>query len=148
MSDPLIREVADAMVSSGVSSPTENRCSSALSDTVLATLPAQLVAAGYEYLNLDDGWAVGRTANGTIIPDPKLFPNGMAPLIAYVHSKGLKFGIYTARGRCERSVPPLSVQQLHRSSRPAAASLAWGGRGRTRTSSRTPTRMRSGEWII
>lgn len=41
---------------------------------------------------------MGRTANGTIIPDPKLFPNGMGPLISYVHSKGLKFGIYTARG--------------------------------------------------
>jgi len=72
--DALLREVADAMVSSG------------------------LLAAGYEYLNLDDGWNVGRDANGSVVPDPKLFPQGMAAVVDYVHSKGLKFGIYTARG--------------------------------------------------
>ena len=54
--------------------------------------------AGYEYVNIDDAWQVARTANGTIIPDPVRFPSGMKALSAYAHSKGLKFGLYTARG--------------------------------------------------
>jgi len=74
VSDSLLRESADAMVSSG------------------------LLAAGYEYINLDDGWAIGRDGQGNIIVDPKLFPNGLKPVSDYIHSKGLKFGMYTARG--------------------------------------------------
>ena len=42
--------------------------------------------------------AHSRAANGTIIADPALFPDGLAPVVAYVHLRGLKFGIYTARG--------------------------------------------------
>ena len=37
-------------------------------------------------------------SNGTIIADPNLFPNGLKPVVDYVRSKGLQFGIYTARG--------------------------------------------------
>jgi alpha-galactosidase len=47
---------------------------------------------------LDDGWCSGRDASGALLADPKLFPNGMKAVADYVHSKGLKFGIYTARG--------------------------------------------------
>lgn len=43
-------------------------------------------------------WAYNRSASGEIQPNPTLFPNGMAPLVAYVNSRGLKMGIYTARG--------------------------------------------------
>ena len=39
-----------------------------------------------------------RTANGTIVADPTRFPSGMRALSDYVHSKGLRFGLYTARG--------------------------------------------------
>lgn len=46
-------------------------------------------------VNLDDCWQISRDANGTIVPDPSLFPNGMKPLVDYVHSKGLKFGLYS-----------------------------------------------------
>lgn len=53
---------------------------------------------GYIYVNADDCWQSGRTANGTIIPDPKGFPNGMQPLIDEVHKLGFKFGLYTDRG--------------------------------------------------
>ena len=57
-----------------------------------------LAAAGYQYINLDDGWASHRGPDSVVIPDISLFPNGMKPVVDYIHSKGLKFGIYTARG--------------------------------------------------
>jgi len=66
-----------------------------IADAFVSTGLAKL---GYEYLNLDDGWAVGRYPNGTIQEDPTKFPHGMKYLVDYLHSKGLKFGIYTARG--------------------------------------------------
>jgi len=54
--------------------------------------------AGYKYVVIDDCWQVSRDANGTIVADPVKFPHGIAALAAYVHSKGLKFGIYTDAG--------------------------------------------------
>jgi len=56
--------------------------------------------AGYQYIVLDDGWMVKdhRDKNGDLIPDPIKFPNGMKSLIDYVHSKGLKFGLYNCAG--------------------------------------------------
>lgn len=54
--------------------------------------------AGYEFVNIDDCWQVERFANNTIQPDPVRFPSGMKALADYAHSKGLKFGVYTARG--------------------------------------------------
>ncbi len=52
------------------------------------------------YVNIDDCWASSRNTTGDnrIIPDPAAFPNGMKAVADYVHSKGLKFGIYTDRG--------------------------------------------------
>eukprot|EP00456_Euglypha_rotunda_P082576 TRINITY_DN8133_c0_g1_i12.p1 TRINITY_DN8133_c0_g1~~TRINITY_DN8133_c0_g1_i12.p1 ORF type:complete len:169 (-),score=27.02 TRINITY_DN8133_c0_g1_i12:30-536(-) len=55
-------------------------------------------AVGWKYINLDDCWADTRDANGNIQPDPDRFPNGMADLISYVHSKGFLFGLYTDAG--------------------------------------------------
>ncbi len=46
-------------------------------------------------MNLDDCWQVSRDAQGTIQPDPKTFPNGIPALIDYVHSRKLKFGLYS-----------------------------------------------------
>src|SRR3954453_16966930 len=55
--------------------------------------------AGYIYLVLDDGWmAMERDKNGDLVPDPKKFPNGMKAVADYVHSKGLKFGLYNCAG--------------------------------------------------
>jgi len=54
--------------------------------------------AGYEYINIDDCWQVQRFSNGTIQPDPARFPSGMRALADYVHSRGLRFGLYTAQG--------------------------------------------------
>ncbi len=71
ISEQLIRETADAMVESG------------------------LAAAGYQYIFIDDLWQGGRDKHNNIIPDPKKFPNGMKAVADYVHSKGLKLGIYS-----------------------------------------------------
>jgi len=75
VSEQLIREIADAMVSSG------------------------LKAAGYQYVNIDDCWQVSRDAQGNIVADPARFPSGIKALADYVHSKGLKLGLYTDAGR-------------------------------------------------
>ena len=80
VSDKLIREMADAVVSSGMQ------------------------AAGYQYVNIDDCWQVSRDASGTIVADPTRFPSGIKALADYVHGKGLKLGIYTdaGTGTCEK----------------------------------------------
>ena len=58
-----------------------------------------LKAAGYRYVNLDDCWmSSSRDASGNLVPDPAKFPNGIVPVIQYVHSLGLKFGIYEDEG--------------------------------------------------
>ncbi|MEU6260716.1 NPCBM/NEW2 domain-containing protein [Streptomyces sp. NPDC047043] len=55
--------------------------------------------AGYQYVNLDDCWALpSRDADGRLVPDPVRFPNGIKAVADYVHSKGLKLGIYTSAG--------------------------------------------------
>eukprot|EP00041_Stephanoeca_diplocostata_P018620 m.390962 g.390962 ORF g.390962 m.390962 type:complete len:408 (-) comp21066_c0_seq2:315-1538(-) len=54
--------------------------------------------AGYEWIVLDDCWHPSRPDNGTLVPFPEFFPNGMQPVIDYVHSLGLKFGLYTSVG--------------------------------------------------
>ena len=54
---------------------------------------------GYKWVTLDDCWsAKTRDAKGNLMPDPKQFPNGMAHVADYVHSRGLKFGVYTSAG--------------------------------------------------
>ncbi|WP_198655168.1 NPCBM/NEW2 domain-containing protein [Streptomyces geranii] len=54
---------------------------------------------GYEYVNLDDCWALPqRDADGKLVPDPVRFPNGIKAVADYVHAKGLKLGIYTSAG--------------------------------------------------
>ena len=58
-----------------------------------------LAAAGYQYLVLDDGWmAHERDSTGNLVPDPKKFPDGLKPVIDYVHAHGLKFGLYNCAG--------------------------------------------------
>lgn len=55
--------------------------------------------AGYEYIVIDDCWqAQTRDENGRLVADPKKFPSGMKALADYIHSKGLKFGIYADAG--------------------------------------------------
>lgn len=74
VNEQLIREMADAMVTSGMKD------------------------AGYVYLVIDDCWQIDRDAQGNILPDPHRFPSGMKALADYVHSRGLKFGLYSDAG--------------------------------------------------
>lgn len=53
---------------------------------------------GYEYVIIDDCWALKQRENGKMVPNPELFPSGMKALADYIHSKGLKFGIYSCAG--------------------------------------------------
>jgi alpha-galactosidase len=54
--------------------------------------------AGYSYVVIDDCWQGKRDDHGDIQPDPKRFPSGVKALADFVHSKGLKFGIYSDAG--------------------------------------------------
>jgi alpha-galactosidase len=58
-----------------------------------------MAAAGYQYVNIDDCWmAPYRDAAGNLVADPARFPGGIAPVADYVHSLGLKLGIYEDAG--------------------------------------------------
>jgi hypothetical protein len=48
----------------------------------------------FRYVNIDDCWQVQRNVNGSINSDPSRFPGGMKSLADYIHSRGLKFGVY------------------------------------------------------
>ena len=54
--------------------------------------------AGYEYIVIDDGWQIDRDTQGNIVVNLDKFPSGMKALADYIHSKGLKFGIYSDAG--------------------------------------------------
>jgi len=74
INEKLVRGAADTMVSTGMRD------------------------AGYLYVVIDDCWQVGRDAQGVLVADPAKFPSGMKALGDYIHSKGLKFGIYSDAG--------------------------------------------------
>lgn len=55
--------------------------------------------SGYQYIVIDDCWSLKqRDQNGNMIVDPDKFPSGMKALADYIHSKGLKFGMYSCVG--------------------------------------------------
>jgi alpha-galactosidase len=74
VSETLIKGMADAMVDSGMKN------------------------AGYQYVVIDDCWQVSRDEQGNILADSERFPSGMKALADYIHSKGLKFGLYSDAG--------------------------------------------------
>lgn len=68
-------------------------------ETADAMIEQGYAALGYEYVIIDDCWALReRDENGKLVPDPKKFPHGMKYISDYVHSKGLKFGMYSCAG--------------------------------------------------
>jgi alpha-galactosidase len=70
-----------------------------IKDMTDAFIKLGLKDAGYEYIVMDDGWmAMERDKNGNLVPDPAKFPNGLKALADYIHSKGLKIGIYNCAG--------------------------------------------------
>ena len=55
--------------------------------------------AGYRYVVIDDCWSLReRDENGNLVADPEKFPHGMKYVGDYIHSKGLKFGMYSCAG--------------------------------------------------
>ncbi len=74
LNEKVVRETADAMASNGMKD------------------------AGYQFVVIDDCWQTSRDEEGNIIPDKAKFPSGIKALADYIHSKGLKFGIYTDAG--------------------------------------------------
>ena len=76
INDDIIKSQADAMVSLGLSD------------------------VGYKYINIDDGFFGGRRmSDGQLLIHPVRFPNGLRGLVDYIHSLGLKAGIYSDAGR-------------------------------------------------
>ena len=71
INEQLIRQIADKMAADGYAE------------------------AGYKYIFIDDAWQGGRDKHNNILPDPEKFPSGMKALADYVHSKGLRLGIYS-----------------------------------------------------
>ena len=68
-------------------------------DTADAIVDLGLKDVGYEYVVIDDCWSLRqRSAEGKLVADPEKFPSGMKALADYVHSKGLKFGMYSCAG--------------------------------------------------
>jgi alpha-galactosidase len=64
-----------------------------------AIVSSGMKAAGYQYVNIDGGWWTGtRDSNGNITVNTSQWPGGMQAVAAYIHSKGLKAGIYTDIG--------------------------------------------------
>ncbi|HMF43873.1 MAG TPA: glycoside hydrolase family 27 protein, partial [Polyangia bacterium] len=75
ITDMFVRQIAQAIVDSGMKD------------------------AGYQYVNIDDCWSLAaRDASGNLQADPVHFPNGIAPVADFVHSLGLKLGLYGDRG--------------------------------------------------
>ena len=71
------------------------------------------LSAGYEYMMVDDCWSSKlRDENNKLQPDPIRFPSGIRALADYVHSKGLKFGIYGDYGTITCGGYPGSVDHL------------------------------------
>ena len=65
-----------------------------------AFVAAGMPAAGYQYIDIDEGWWQGaRDSAGNIMVNPTQWPGGMAAIVSYIHSKGLKAGIYTDAGK-------------------------------------------------
>jgi alpha-galactosidase len=74
-----------------------------INETIIKKVADSIVAkglkdAGYTYVIIDDGWSAGRDKNGILLADKSKFPSGMKALADYVHSKGLKLGMYTDVG--------------------------------------------------
>lgn len=56
--------------------------------------------AGYNYINLDDGWMTReRDPEGNLVPDPDKFPSGLKALSDYLRARGFKFGVYGDAGK-------------------------------------------------
>ncbi|MDW8272616.1 MAG: glycoside hydrolase family 27 protein [Chitinophagales bacterium] len=100
VNEKIIIEMADAMIASGMKD------------------------AGYQYINIDDFWqAAQRATDGTPLANPEKFPNGIKYLADYLHSKGLKLGLYSCAGKytCGKRFGSFGYEEID-----AKTYAAWG----------------------
>jgi alpha-galactosidase len=102
--------ISNAQVSAGLLAPTPpmgwnswNKFACQVSEDLIKSVADAIATngmkeAGYQYVVIDDCWQVKRDENGNIVADPERFPSGIKALADYVHSKGLKFGLYSDAG--------------------------------------------------
>lgn len=74
-----------------------------INDSVIKAQADAMVAlgfkdCGYDHINIDDGFFGGRDENGKLLIHPTRFPDGLRPLVDYIHGNGLKAGIYSDAG--------------------------------------------------
>jgi len=99
LNEKVVRETADMMASNGMKD------------------------AGYQFVNLDDCWQIGRDAAGNILADPERFPSGIKALADYIHGKGLKLGLYTDVGTMTCAKRPGSIGHEYQDAKQYAS---WG----------------------
>jgi alpha-galactosidase len=99
VNEEMIRGMADGMVKSGMKD------------------------AGYQYVVIDDCWQISRDKDGNIVADPQHFRSGIKALADYVHSLGLKFGIYSDAGSKTCAGRPAGLGHEYQDARQYAA---WG----------------------
>ncbi|RCG15645.1 glycoside hydrolase family 27 protein [Streptomyces diacarni] len=96
-------------------------------DTADIFVEKGLKDAGYEYVNLDDCWAEPeRDADGKLVPNKERFPHGIKAVADYVHSKGLKLGIYTSAGTWTCNTEPGMPGALGHEESDARQFADWG----------------------
>ncbi len=87
-------------------------------------LSTGLKAAGYEYVVVDDCWALReRDGRGRLVPDPQKFPHGMKYVADRLHAMGLKFGMYSCAGAMTCAGYPASFNREYLDARTFAS---WG----------------------
>ena len=74
-----------------------------ISDSIIMNAADMMIAkglkdAGYDHVNIDDGYFGYRDSLGYMVPHPVRFPNGMKHVPEYIHSLGMKAGIYSDAG--------------------------------------------------
>ena len=80
-----------------------NTYSIAISDSIICSQADAMVArglrdAGYDHINIDDGYFYGRDEAGNLRVHPYKFPKGLKPVVDHIHALGLKAGIYSDAG--------------------------------------------------
>lgn len=85
-----------------------------IKSTAKSLISSGLADKGYVYVNLDDCWQISRDEKGRIQEDKVKFPSGIKALADYVHSLGLKFGLYSSAGEmtCERRPGSLGYEEI------------------------------------
>jgi alpha-galactosidase len=124
-----------ALPQMGFNNWNSTQCGEQFNETMIRGIADKVIElglkdAGYQYINIDDCWANWqRDSQGNLKPNPERFPSGIKALADYIHSKGLRFGLYSSAGTwtCE----PMKQNRgfpggLGHESQDAALFASWG----------------------